>query len=125
NRIDRNVILISLLNSTFPFSFEVLSTFGKYFKVQDIINSEAVKKPIAGKYGGNRATENGMYSVIPMFLEANFFSRPKTGVYLFKNKLKTTSLISNEIYKQSFRINRQSIASPGLLNQEPYFVFLD
>ena len=68
NKTDRNIILISLLNIAFPFSFDVLHTFTKFFNVQSVINSETVKKSISNVYGGNRATENGIYSVVPMFI---------------------------------------------------------
>src|SRR5690606_16252929 len=50
-REDRNTILISIVNSTFPFSFDTLSAFGKFFNVQEIISTEAIKKIVAAKYG--------------------------------------------------------------------------
>src|SRR5690606_36045308 len=43
---DRDIILIALLNSAFPFSYDVLKIFGKYFAVQEIINTDTVKKSI-------------------------------------------------------------------------------
>lgn len=102
---DRDIICIALLNAAFPFSFYVLKTFGKYFAVQDIINTATVKKPISNIYGGNRATENGLYSVVPMFIEANFFSRPTLGIYKANEKLKYSFPITKDIYFQSFKIN--------------------
>jgi hypothetical protein len=122
---DRNIILIALLNSSFPFSFDVLLIFGKFFKIQEIVSTEAIKKPIAGKYGGNRAMENGLYSVIPMFLEASFFNRPKQGIYVLEGKLKFSTGITEIIYKESFKINKFSSASLENFGMEPYFVFLD
>lgn len=122
---DRDIICIALLNAAFPFSFDVLKTFGKYFSVQDIINTETVKKPISNIYGGNRATENGMYSVIPMFIEANFFERPKSGLYQFNNKLKTSFTISKLLYLESYKINNKIDEIQDYQLLDPYFLFIN
>ena len=100
---DRNLILISMVNSTFPFAFDLLSTIGKYFAVQEIISTEAIKKTISGIYGGNRSMENALYAVIPMFIEAGFFEREKAGIYRFGEDLKPLFDISYQIYLESFR----------------------
>jgi hypothetical protein len=121
---DRDVIIISLLNSAFPFSFEVLRTFGKYFTVQEVINTETVKKPISNIYGGNRATENGLYSVVPMFIEAGFFKRPKAGVYEKSEVIKVLSPITQELYSTSFKINNNHIAFSEYQSLDPYFLFV-
>jgi hypothetical protein len=122
---DRDIICVALLNAAFPFSFDVLKTFGKYFSVQDIINTETVKKPISNIYGGNRATENGMYSVIPMFIEANFFERPKSGLYQFNNKLKTSFSISKLLYLESYKINNKIDEIQDYQLLDPYFLFIE
>ena len=121
---EKNLILISLLNSTFPFSFFVLKTFGKYFSVQDEINSEIIKKAISNVYGGNRATENGIYSVVPMFLEANIFKRPSTGIYKFENKLNISSNISKKLFIQSFKLNNGINDIEEFHYRDPYFNFI-
>jgi len=121
---DRNVILISLLNAAFPFSFETLSTFGKYFLVQEYVSAETIKKDISSIYGGNRATENGLYSVIPMLLEAGFFTRPKQGLYHFENALPTVSSITTELYKASFNHCSIAISDAEIDSMNPYFVFV-
>ena len=113
-----------MLNSAFPFSFFVLKTFGKYFSVQDEINTEVIKKAISNVYGGNRATENGIYSVVPMFLEANFFLRPATGIYKFKKKQNTTSNISKKIYIRSFLLNNSINEIEEFHYRDPYFNFI-
>ena len=122
---DRDVIIIALLNSAFPFSFEVLKTFGKFFTVQDIINTETIKKSISNIYGGNRATDNGLYSVIPMFIEAGFFSRPKSGVYEKQNKLYTISKISKQLYLESFKSNNNNVEMQEYQFRDPYFLFIN
>lgn len=121
-RTDRNVISIALLCSAFPFAFDVLQTFGKFFLVQDTINSETIKKSISGVYGGNRATENGLYSVVPMFIEAGFFERTKPGLYSVTEMSRVVSEVSITAYKESF-IQNNGILLPHH-ELDPYFNFL-
>ena len=121
---DRDIILISLLNAAFPFSFDVLKIFGKYFAVQDIINTETIKKPISNIYGGNRAMENGLYSVVPMYIEAGFFTRSKAGVYEKLHSIKALNAITKEIYLSSFRINNNTDSLKEYQKLDPYFLFI-
>ena len=87
-------------------------------------NTEVIKKAISNVYGGNRATENGIYSVVPMFLEANFFKRPATGIYKFENKQNTTSNISKKLYIQSFLLNNSINEIEEFHYRDPYFNFI-
>ncbi len=121
---DRDIILIALLNSSFPFSYDVLKIFGKYFAVQEIINADTVKKSISNIYGGNRATENGIYSVVPMFLEAGFFNRPKQGIYQWDKKLIPNSEITEKIYLESFKLNNSISEIKEYQLMDPYFQFV-
>ena len=120
---DRDIILIALLNSAFPFSYDVLKIFGKYFAVQEIINADTVKKSISNVYGGNRATENGIYSVVPMFLEAGFFDRPKQGVYQFEKATQPYHEVTMNIYIESFKVN-QPLSPINIDKLNPYFQFI-
>tara|TARA_B100000963_G_C22637007_1_gene678160 strand:- start:3269 stop:3895 length:627 start_codon:yes stop_codon:yes gene_type:complete len=120
---DRDIILIALLNSAFPFSYDVLKIFGKYFAVQEIINTETVKKSISNIYGGNRATENGIYSVVPMFLEAGFFRRPKQGIYQFDKTNQPYHEVTLKIYIESFKVN-QPLSLTYIDELNPYFQFI-
>ena len=121
---DRNIILISLLNASFPFSYDVLKTFGKFYSVQDVINAETVKKSISNIYGGNRATENGIYSVVPMFLEADIFQRQKQGIYELRNKLAYSSAITEQLYIESFNVNNSIEDIQDFQKMDPYFIFI-
>lgn len=122
---DRNLILIALLNSSFPFSYEALTVFGRLFSVQDMVNAETIKKTISKSYGGNRATENGIYSVVPMFLEAGLFQRPKQGLYQFEHKANTSHKITRDIYLESFKSNNALEKVQEFQLLEPYFFFLN
>ena len=122
---DRDVIIISLLNSAFPFSFEVLKSFGRFFTVQEKINSETIKKSISNTYGGNRATDNGLYSVVPMFIEAGFFSRQKPGTYVKNHSLNISTIIAYDVYINSFKFNNNIEYLLEFHKTDPYFLFID
>lgn len=125
NKTDRNIIFIALLNAAFPFAYDVLFAFGKFFTVQDEVNTKVIKKEIANVYGGNRAMENGLYSVVPMLLEANFFTRPQMGLYAFGNELQYLHEITKELYIEVHkeRHNLDNLLEHQLLN--PYFLFIE
>jgi hypothetical protein len=121
---DRNIILIALLNTAFPFSFDVLKTFGKFFLVQDIINRETITKSISNIYGGNRSTANAIDSVVPMLIEADFISRPKPGVYQKNDKLFITSKVTKQLYIESFKFNNAMGELQEYQLRDPYFLFI-
>lgn len=121
---ERNVILISLLNSAYPFAFDTLTAFGKYFTVQEFVNTDTIKKEIAKIYGGNRSTENGLYCVAPMFLEARFFNRSKPGLYQFSQGIPVLSQLTLEIYKASFNHCTADIIDAEVDSMNPYFIFI-
>lgn len=123
---DCNLILLSLLNSAFPFSFDVLRIMGKFFSVQDVINADTIKKNVSNIYGGNRATENGIYSVVPMFLEAGIFTRPKQGIYEFEGVLNYSTEIAKEIFMASFNQNNTIKRTLNdYQHSDSYFLFID
>lgn len=122
---DKNVILIALLNSSFIFSYDVLSILGKLFKVQEIVNREALTRELSKMYGSNRALPNAIDSVIPMFLEAGLFLRPKPAIYKWNGSLQISLVITNEIFIESFRINNSIIKILDYQFDAPYFLFVD
>lgn len=74
------------------------------------------------EYRGNRSTENALYSVVPMLLEANFFSRHKTGIYQPLDKQSPQYAITNELYTKSYRANETiNYKNEDLAFIEPYF----
>lgn len=122
---NRNVILISLLNLSYNFSFTILQIFGKYFTAQDEIKAEIVKKKASAIYGGNRVLENGLYSVIPMYLEAKLFLRSVQGIYHFEKPLPISSKIVKELYIKSFLINSKFDEVQEYQMTDPYFKFIE
>lgn len=121
---DRNLILISLLNSSFAFSFDTLQLLGKYLSVQDLVNRETIKKSLANIYGGNRATENAIDSIIPMFIEAGLICRLKLGVYQRNVDFQITSTTGKQIFIESFKTNNTLDGIQEYQLRDPYFMFL-
>lgn len=121
NRTDKNVILISLLNSAFSFAHFTLETFGKLFTAQSMISKESLNRYIGKHYGNNRGTENALYSVIPMFLDADLFSRPRIGFYEFHSAVIIQNPITYELYKESNTIINGSLSKENT----PYYLFID
>ena len=122
---DRNLILISLLNSSFAFSFDTLQLLGKFLLVQDLVNRETIKKSLANVYGGNRATENAIDSVIPMFIEAGLIKRPTLGVYQRNPNFQITSTISKQTFIESFKTNNTLDGIQEYQLRDPYFIFIN
>ena len=123
NKDDKSIIIISLLNSVFPFAYDLLSIFGKFFKVQDLINIKIIQKEVSKVYGGNRVAVNGIYCVGPIFEKAGIYSRPKQGLYQIEDKLRPIHPITKKIFIESFNIN-QSITPTNIDELNPYFQFI-
>lgn len=121
---DRNVILISLLNVSFGFSFDTFDFLTRIFNAQQLVNSDTVLKALSKIYGGNRSTVNAMYSVIPMYVEAEMFNRPKTGVYESNGPIIVSSEISRDIYQNSFWCNKGLVPGNGNFVASPYLDFV-
>lgn len=122
---DRNIILIALLNSSFTFSFDTLQFLGKYLTVQDLVNRETIKKSLASAYGGNRATENAIDSVIPMYIEAGLIKRPTLGVYQRNADFQIPSTISKQMFIGSFKTNNTLDGIQEYQLRDPYFLFIN
>lgn len=122
---DRNIILIALLNSSFTFSFDTLQFLGKYLSVQDLVNRETIKKSLANVYGGNRATDNAIDSVMPMFIEAGMIKRPSLGVYQQNMDFQITSAVGKHIFMESFKTNTSLDGIQEYQLRDPYFLFIN
>lgn len=121
---DRNVILISLLNAAYPFSFNALQILGKLFSAQDYISRDAFVREMSKHYGGNRTTLNAADSVIPMFLEAGFISRPKRSIYAGQDPVQVSTSIAYDIYLESFKTNNSITELQDYQLLDPYFIFV-
>jgi len=122
---DRNLILIALLNSSFTFSFNTLQFLGKFLGVQESVSRETIKKSLAKFYGGNRATDNAIDSVIPMFIEAGLIKRPTLGVYQRNENFHITSTVAREMFTESFNRNNSFGDLQEYQLRDPYFFLIN
>ncbi len=120
---DRNLLLISLLTAAYPFAFDTLRTYGKYFQVQSQVSNQVIKKNLANKYGGHRATENAISSINTMLVESKLISRVKPGLFE-KEQPKMIREVSRKVYNEAFlaNIHQDSLSHANI--RDPYFQFV-
>ena len=94
NKNDKQIIVVSLLNTAFSFAFYLQRIFGKFFNVQDVVNIKVIQKEISKVYGGNRVAVNGIYCVGPIFEKAEIYSKKGIGLYRFPGKKVLVSKIA-------------------------------
>lgn len=122
---DKGIILTALLCATFPIAYDVLSAFGKYFQVQEYVNTDLLKRIISDKYGSNWSLSKGMYAVIPTFMESGLISRPQVGLYKANDKIKLSSAIAWEVYCKSYLTNNPLSQMSEETYYDPYFGFCE
>ncbi len=125
NENDKKALHTALIIAAFPFAYQLLSLFGKTFKVQDKINRESVMTQISSLYGNNRATYNGVFAISSMFLELELFNHPKQLIY--EKKSDTYNIynpIVSEILLSAILINTNyKILNLAEINYTPMSVF--
>ena len=121
---DRALIFTALINAAFEFGYDVTCIMGRYFHAQNEITSKLIVSQMAANYSNNRGLMNGLYCVLPMYIDAGFIDRPKIGVYKRK-ELNPVTAFSKEIYRQSFLIHNSfyTINDLGRIDHS-YFEFL-
>ena len=124
-RHDRDVILIALLNAAFSFSFDTFEFLTRIFHAQPIVNSDTVIKAMSKIYGGNRSTENAVYSVMPMFLESGMLERSRIGVYKSTGPITVLNEVSSLLYKHSYAVHNRTDVQSLENNLSPYIAFVD
>lgn len=120
---DRALVMSSLICASFPFGYDVVWMFGKYFHVQDIVPYRLLADKLAESYGTNRQLFVGLSAILPMFKEAGIIDRPKDGIYT-KPQLNIQSDISTEFYKLAFFINNPLKNPNDDWMDSPFFEFL-
>tara|TARA_Y100000589_G_C27119677_1_gene615857 strand:+ start:610 stop:1233 length:624 start_codon:yes stop_codon:yes gene_type:complete len=118
---DKQIIVTSLLNASFPFAFNLQRIFGKFFNVQDVINIKVIQKEISKVYGGNRVAVNGIYCVGPVYEKADFYDKEGVGLYKVSAKKVLNHDVSLDIMKATYGLmNKIDDPSDNDL-LDPYF----
>ena len=120
---DRAIIVASLYNSAFPFSYEEVSILGKYFHVQDQVSRKLLEEKISEIYGFNKAISNAIDYSIPTLVEAGFIERPSAGIYTMPT-LNVTTEIALATYCESFFLNNPLLSRNNDYDGSPYFEFV-
>lgn len=121
---DRAVIYAALINATYSFGYDVMTILGKYFHVQDEMSYALIISRMSSMYASNRSLPNGLYCVLPMYIEAGLISRPKVGVYT-KNDIELATSFARKLYAKSYFVNNPMLHEGDYdYTDDPYFEFI-
>lgn len=120
---DRALLLIALVNTAYPFCYDVTATLGKYFHAQKTIGTPLLINKLSAKYGTNRTLPNGLYCIMPMLKDAGFITRPTVGLYEMC-KLSPLTEVARQAYTQSFMLNNPLFTDSYRAENNFYFEFI-
>lgn len=121
---DRAIIYVALINATYSFGYDVTTILGKYFHVQEDVSSALIISRMSEMYASNRSLPNGLYCILPMYIEAGLISRPKVGIYT-KNEIEIVTSFAHELYAKSFFVNNPMLNEDDYdYSEYPYFKFI-
>lgn len=121
---DRTAIFVALINASYEFGYDITAILGKFFHVQDKITTKLITVKLSTKYSNNRSLSNGLYSILPMYIEAGVINRPTTGVYTM-NSLSLSSTFAKQLFEKSFAIHNPMLDEAVIGELEhPYFEFI-
>ena len=123
NKHDRPLLFGAVICAAYPFGFDTLSIMGKYFHVQQQVNTALITQRMASKYGSNRSLPNALYCVLPMFIEAGLLSRPMAGIYE-ANRQDRYSDFAYSLYRKAFVINNPTYTMDDDIDSNPFFEFI-
>lgn len=120
---DRAIIFSALINATYSFGYDAMVILGKFFHVQEEISARLIIKQMASIYASNRSLPNGVYCILPMYIEAGLINRPKAGIYT-KNEYEIVTNFARELYIKSFFINNPMLENSDYdYTEHLYFEF--
>lgn len=123
---DRKAVWLSLLSATYPFVYELVSEFAESFKTQSVVNTLSIANRIKSIYGSNRASEIGLYAIIPTLIELGIITRPKNAVYAKGIKLKVIDpLVKEMVILSDLEGSNTKIFGLNDVDRKPYFFFLE
>ncbi len=120
---DRGMICIALVNTAYPFCYDVTAVLGRYFHAQKEIGTQLITSKLSAKYGTNRSLPNGLYCILPMLIEAGFITRPRAGVYQINHIVPQTD-IAKAFYQKSFLANNPMLNEDYHFSNHFYFEFV-
>lgn len=118
------IIAFAVLVSKYSFAYDVVSTIGKLFHIEDVIVTSTIINKLGTKYGHNKNMDNTFYMVSPAMHEAGLFHRPKAGVYEAVPKIEVTPF-TMKVWTEAFYVHNPLFSRdcPEMLRFEPFFEF--
>lgn len=120
---DKGLICISMVNTAYPFCYDVTTVLGRYFHAQKEVATTLLTSKLSATYGTNRSLSNGLYCILPMLIEAGFITRPRAGVYQI-NHLEPQTDIATSIFQKSFLANNPTLNEDYHFSNHFYFEFI-
>ncbi|HJH52590.1 hypothetical protein J8L04_14240 [Bacteroides fragilis] len=121
---DRAIIFTALINAAYTFGYDSLTILGNFFHVQEEVSTPLLLNRMSSIYASNRSLPNGIYCIMPMFIEAGLLNRPQIGVYT-KNDIEIVTPFARELYKKSFFVNNPMLNEDDYdYSEHPYFEFV-
>ena len=120
---DRPLLFGAIICAAYPFGFDTLSIMGKYFHVQQQVNTTLITQRMASKYGSNRSLPNALYCVLPMFIEAGLLNRPVAGIYEAIRQERYSDFALT-LYRKAFVINNPTYTMDDDIDSNPFFEFV-
>lgn len=100
------------------------SIIGKLFHVQNTVSTQVVVNRLFSLYASNRTLRNGLYCIMPMYIEAGLLSRPTVGFYS-KNNIEIKTDFARNLYAKSFFENNTMLDEEYYdTDQHAYFEFM-
>lgn len=124
NRADRALILTSLITARFEFAYDLFTLLGKYFHVQDQVETSLITQKMSQKYGSNRSLPNAMYCALPMFAEAGVLHRPKAGVFEIR-RVSPGSDIAVRAFDEAFFRWNPTLSRELTYHSHPYYEYVE
>lgn len=121
---DRAIIFAALINAAYGFGYDATVILGKFFHVQNEVSTQLIISRMSSIYASNRSLPNGLYCIMPMYIEAGLLNRPKPGVYT-RNYFDEVSTFAKTLYRKSFVVHNPMMQIEDIdLSEHPYFEFL-
>ncbi|WP_436417633.1 hypothetical protein KCV26_15940 [Petrimonas sulfuriphila] len=121
---DRAIIYAALINAAYGFGYDAMVILGKFFHVQEQVFTGLIMNHMSLMYASNRSLSNGLYCIMPMYIEAGLISRKKVGVYTKKDNSIVTSF-ARDLYIKSFFVNNPMLEESNHdYADHPYFEFI-
>ena len=122
-RHDRPLLFAAVICAAYGFGYDTLATMGRYFHAQRQVNTALITVRMSSKYGSNRSLPIGLYSVLPMFIEAGMIARPTIGIYEAVRQEKYSDF-AKQVYHKAFLLNNRYYTETDDVIRNPFFEFI-